>query len=50
LGCTRTLPLSYVPLEGVEDLIRGSAKRIEITFDQEETEKKFLEESKRGRV
>ena len=36
------------PFTGVENLLSGSAKRIEIRFDESEAERAFLEESRRG--
>ncbi|MEK7274176.1 MAG: ATPase domain-containing protein, partial [Candidatus Desantisbacteria bacterium] len=34
----------------VENLISGSARRVRIRFDEEDAEKEFMEEAKRGRV
>lgn len=36
--------------EGVENLMSGSARRVEISFDEAEAETEFLEESKSGRI
>ena len=38
------------PFENVENLMSGSARRVEIRFDESEAEKAFLEESKIGRI
>jgi len=38
------------PFEGVENLMSGSARRIEIRFDEEEAEREFIKESTRGRI
>lgn len=38
------------PFEGVEALMSGSAKVVQIRFEEEEAEKEFIEESKRGRI
>ena len=36
--------------EGVENLMSGSARRVEIRFDEEEAEREFIKESKKERV
>ncbi len=38
------------PFEGVENLMSGSARKVEIRFDETEAETEFLEESKMGRI
>ena len=38
------------PFKGVENLMAGSARRVEIRFDETEAEKAFLEESEKGRI
>ena len=38
------------PFEGVENLMSGSARRVEIRFDEPEAETEFLKESKMGRI
>jgi len=36
--------------EGVENLMSGSARRVEIRFDEADAEKEFMEESEMGRI
>ena len=38
------------PFEGVENLMSGSARRVEIRFDETEAERVFMEESEMGRI
>ncbi len=38
------------PFQGVENLMSGSARRIEIRFDEEEAEREFMKESTKGRI
>ncbi len=38
------------PFKGVEGLMSGSARRVEIRFDESDAEKAFLEESEKGRI
>jgi len=38
------------PFEGVENLMSGSARRVEIRFNEEEAEREFIKESTRGMI
>jgi len=38
------------PFEGVENLMSGSARKVEIRFDEEEAEREFMKESTKGRI
>ena len=38
------------PFQGVENLMSGSARRVEIRFGEEEAEREFMKESTKGRI
>ena len=38
------------PFEGIENLMSGSARRVEIRFGEEDAEREFMKESKKGRI